>query len=210
MTNAIEKLAEAFIKFPGIGPRQAKRFVYFLLSQDEGYIKNILSDIKELRTDVSQCDECFRFFVNQRSDLKGSRRSDLGVKCDICIDPHIENDKLLIIEKDADLENIRKTNKYHGHYFVLGGLLPILEKEPESRIRINELRLRIKKMPKLKEVILALSSSSLGENTAEYLHLEISKFGHLEISTLGRGLSTGSELEYADNATLSSALESRK
>jgi len=213
MNNVIEKLTETFTKFPGIGPRQAKRFVYFLLSQDESYVKNLLTDIKELRSEVGQCPECFRFFV-QRSDLKGVRRSDLGVQCELCSDPNIENDKLLIVEKDADLENIRKTNKYHGRYFVLGGLLPILEKQPELRIRIYELRSRIKELPELKEVILALSANPVGENTAEYLHQELAKFppptGGIKISSLGRGISTGSELEYADSATLTSALESRR
>ncbi|HEY4483167.1 MAG TPA: recombination mediator RecR [Candidatus Paceibacterota bacterium] len=197
MNNVIEKLTEAFTKFPGIGPRQAKRFVYFLLSQDGGKIKQFVENIKELRENVSQCPECFRYFIGKKS-------------CTICADPNIENDKLLIIEKDADLENIRKTNKYHGRYFVLGGLLPILEKEPESRIRILELRSRIKALPELKEVILALSANPVGENTSEYLHQELAKFANVKISSLGRGISTGSELEYADSATLSSALESRR
>jgi len=196
-SNIIDKSSEAFTKFPGIGPRQAKRFVYYLLSQDSGEIKQFVENIKELRENVSQCPECFRYFIGKKN-------------CQICADPNIENDKLLIVEKDADLENIRKTNKYHGRYFVLGGLLPILEKEPESRIRILELRSRIKALPELKEVILALSANPVGENTAEYLHQELAKFPSIKMSSLGRGISTGSELEYADSATLSSALESRR
>lgn len=210
MSSVIDKSTELFAKFPGIGPRQARRFVYFLLSQDESYIKNFLTSIKELRNEVNQCPECFRFFVSQRPDLEKSQRSGLGVRCDICADPHIEKDKLLIVEKDADLENIRKTNKYRGRYFVLGGLVPILEKDPDSRIRIQDLRARLKSSPEIREIILALSANPTGENTAEYLHVQISKFPNIKISSLGRGLSTGSELEYADSSTLASALENRK
>jgi len=196
VSDVIAKLGELFREFPGIGPRQARRFVYFLLRQDASYIKNMLEQITELRESVSECESCFRFYI--------------GKVCNLCTDKNVNSSILLVVEKDIDLENVRKTGKFNGKFFVLGGLLPILEKNPESRIRINELRLRLEKDKKIREVILALSVNPVGDNTVEFLKLEISKFKHLKISTLGRGLSTGTELEYSDSATLSAALESRK
>lgn len=117
---------------------------------------------------------------------------------------------MLIVEKDVDLENVRKSGAHKGYYFVLGGLLPILEENPDSRIRIGDLRERLTKDTKIKEVILALTTNSLGDNTSDYLRTEISKLGRrIKISTLGRGLSTGAELEYSDHNTLSHALKNR-
>ena len=196
MSDVIAKLTELFMQFPGIGPRQARRFVYFLLRQDRTYIKNLIENIDELKSEVSECPFCFRYYI--------------GKACSLCADESSDKKILLVVEKDTDLENVRKTGKYMGQYFVLGGLLPILEKNPESRIRINELRKRLEDDRNIREVILALSANPIGDNTAEYLNIEISKYRNIKVSTLGRGLSTGTELEYSDAATLSAALESRK
>jgi len=203
MTNVIEKLGELFREFPGIGPRQARRFVYFLLRQDESYIKNLVESVGELRESVRECESCFRFFIPQRSVRL--ERSDL---CDLCADKHADKSVLLIVEKDVDLDNVRKTGKYHGQYFILGGLLPILEKKPESCIRISELRERLKSDKDIREVILAISANPVGDNTVDYLREELSKF-KIKVSVLGRGLSTGTELEYSDSSTLSHAIENR-
>ncbi|MEK7535800.1 MAG: toprim domain-containing protein [Patescibacteria group bacterium] len=198
MSNIIDKLGELFREFPGIGPRQARRFVYFLLRQDSSYVKNLVESVGELRESVSECKSCYRFFIG-KSEL-----------CQICTDPNSDKSILLVVEKDIDLENVRKTGKYLGQYFVLGGLLPILEKNPESRIRIHELKERLKTDKEIREVILAISTNPIGDNTVDYLRNEILKFRNLDISTLGRGLSTGTELEYSDSTTLSYALENRR
>lgn len=201
MSDIIDKLTEMFMQFPGIGPRQAKRFVYFLLRQDAAYAKALIESIDELREDVTQCKYCFRYYIGKNK------------VCDLCADPNREQDTLLVVEKDIDLENVRKTGKFHGQYFVLGGLLPILEKNPESRIRISELRARLTKDKNLKEVILAISANAIGDNTVEFLQQQIKNLPagrQVKVSTLGRGLSTGTELEYSDSDTLSAALESRK
>ncbi|HEY9583212.1 MAG TPA: toprim domain-containing protein [Candidatus Paceibacterota bacterium] len=205
MSDIISQLTELFMQFPGIGPRQARRFVYFLLRQDSIYIKTLLEQIKELRESVNECKSCFRFFLSKGFELENRKST-----CELCSDIHADKSILLIIEKDVDLENVRKTGKFRGQYFVLGGLLPILEKQPESRIRINELRRRLEKDKDIKEVILALSANPMGDNTIDYLRLEISKYLNIIISTLGRGLSTGTELEYSDSSTLSHALENRR
>ncbi len=111
----------------------------------------------------------------------------------------------MIVQRDVDLEAVEKSGSYSGYYFVLGGVVPILEKEPEKKIRITKLESRIKKgKDKIKEVILAMNANQDGEHTAEYLREHIGN--SYVISMLGRGLSTGAELEYADPETLKNAL----
>ena len=134
--------------------------------------------------------------------------------CDICLDPNTDTTSILLVEKDMDLENIRKANTYHGLYFVLGGLLPILEENPSKKIRIKELLGIITERLKtgFKEIIIAVSANPEGENTTAYIlkTLEpISKKEGFKVSVLGRGISTGTELEYSDSDTIESALKNR-
>jgi recombination protein RecR len=121
----------------------------------------------------------------------------------------------MVVEKDIDLDNIEKSGVYNGIYFVLGGTIQIFEKHPGELIRSKKLLEIVKKRAEkesLKEIILALSLTTDGENTMRYLSslLEpIAKQYHLRISTLGRGLSTGIELEYSDVDTIKNALQNR-
>jgi recombination protein RecR len=121
----------------------------------------------------------------------------------------------MIVAKDVDLDAIEKSRVYDGHYFVLGGSLPLFDKELESKIRSKELLRRIESGVKtgLKEIILALSLNAEGEHTRESVESLLSplvnKHG-IEIYTLGRGLSTGTELEYSDSETIKNALLSKK
>ncbi|MCX6703574.1 MAG: toprim domain-containing protein [Candidatus Zambryskibacteria bacterium] len=120
----------------------------------------------------------------------------------------------MIVSRDVDFENIEKTKAFGGYYFVLGGNLPILEKNPETKIRQNELLSCIeKRTPEgLSEIIVALDYNPEGEHTREHIENLIRKepqFSTIKISHLGRGLSTGSELEYTDHDTIKNALRSR-
>lgn len=203
MNNAIQNLTEIFKKFPGIGPKQAKRFVYFLLSQNSGSLDRLIKNINELKEKIAQCPECFRYFP----------REDRGDKiCDLCSDKSRDKSQLMVIEKDVDLDNIKRSGNYKGRFFVLGGLLPILEKNPNDRIRINQLLEAIKTKPELKEIIIAVSSTTEGDNTADFLKEVLAPLTtehNIKISTLGRGMSTGAELEYIDSDTIKNALENR-
>ena len=202
--NIIEKLTTMFIRFPGIGPRQSRRFVYFLLKQDQSSLNNLAQAIKDLSKNTAQCPDCFRFFTRQSSDEKSL--------CEICLDPDRHTDQLMIIEKDTDLEVVRKADSYDGRFFILGGLLPILEKEPEKKIRLKEL-MNYLENKKPKEVILALSVNPEGDHTAEFIKNTLAPlFKKLEtkLTVLGRGLSTGIELEYSDTDTLTNALKNRQ
>jgi recombination protein RecR len=118
----------------------------------------------------------------------------------------------MIVQRDIDLESVEKNGGYNGIYFVLGGTVPILEKEPEKRIRVKELIEFIsKKSSELKEVILGTSANPEGENTADFIRKTLMPLlkKSVIISMLGKGLSTGTELEYTDPETLKNALKNR-
>ena len=203
--DTIEKLTEVFKEFPGIGERQAKRFVYFLMSRNPAYTENMSLLIKDLKREISQCKDCFRFFI----------RKDTEKICDICANPHTDSATLMVIEKDSDLESVRKSRTYHGKYFVLGGLVPIVEKNTNNMVRINELVNQIKNQAKngLEEIILAFSLNPQGDHTDLYVRNQIKDITdthNIKISSLGRGLSTGTELEYSDNETIKNALKNRQ
>jgi recombination protein RecR len=120
----------------------------------------------------------------------------------------------MIVSLDVDFENIEKTKFYNGYYFILGGTVPILEKNPENKIRQTDLLKTIEEKVKsgLNEIILALNYNPEGENTVTYLTeflKGITEKNNIKISTLGRGLSTGTELEYSDSDTIKNALKNR-
>lgn len=203
--DTIGKLTEIFSKFPGIGPKQAKRFVYFLLTRNSLFLEELAKLIMELKKGVHTCESCYRFFANNTHSKI----------CNICRDQNRNNEMLMIVERDADFENIERSGIYGGKYFILGGKVPILEKHPEQRVRASELVKIIDDRRKnygLKEIVLALSVNPDGENTEKYIRELLSPIASkhsIKISILGRGLSTGIELEYPDSETLKNAFKNR-
>ncbi len=196
--DSVHKLAEFFAEFPGIGPRQAKRFVYFLMTRNSSYLENLSQLILDIKKNIKICASCFRFYQDGKSSV-----------CPICNNKDRDIDQLMIVARDVDFESIEKSHVYNGLYFILGGTIPILEKEPEKKVRLKELREKITKSGP-KEIILSLNITADGENTADFIKEFINeKFPNIKISLLGRGLSTGSELEYVDKDTIKSALENR-
>ncbi|MBI2004750.1 recombination protein RecR [Patescibacteria group bacterium] len=203
--NPLERLTKNFERFPGIGPRQARRFVQFLLVQQGAYRTALADDIKRLGANSFQCKKCFRWSVKNGSS---------HAVCTICRDAHRETGLLCVVEKDADLDNVERSG-FKGLYFVLGGTIPLAAEEPEAHVRARECIMRIEEdgtKGVLKEVILGLSATTLGDHTRGFLQekiLPIAQALNFKITSLGRGLSTGSELEYADPDTIASALSSR-
>lgn len=196
--DSLQKLAEYFAEFPGIGPRQAKRFVYFLLTRNTNHLEDISRLILEIKKNVKICSSCFRFFPDGKSAL-----------CPICSNSNRAQDQLMIVARDVDFESIEKSHVYNGLYFILGGTIPILEKEPERKVRLKELKEKISK-GNFKEIILSLNITADGENTAEYIREFIkNNWSDIKVTVLGRGLSTGSELEYVDSETIKNALQNR-
>lgn len=202
MNDPITKLANYFRDFPGIGERQSKRFVYYLLTKDKNFLEEMANAVMNVKDGVHECISCHRFFAGN------------SPVCSICNDDHIDHTSLLVIEKDADLESIRKSKNYNGNYFVLGGSIPILEKNPEQKVRINELKNRVEILVKdgLEEIILAFSLTPTGTHTDEIVRSFLNKFcseHNIKLQSLGRGLSTGTELEYSDSETIKYALKNR-
>lgn len=202
--DPINKLTEYFKEFPGIGERQAKRFVYFLLHKNPIYVKELGDKILDIKNTIHQCPSCFLFFQSQKDQL-----------CDTCSNGKTDKTSLLVVEKDADYENIKRSKNYNGMYFILGGLVPIVSKDTPNYVRTKELLRNIEiqyKESGLKEIIIALSLNPQGEHTDMYLREILTplqdKF-KLNIVSLGRGLSTGTELEYSDSETIKNALRNR-
>lgn len=196
MMESIDELARMFERFPGIGPRQAKRFVYFLLSAPANDRTRLAELIATVARSVSQCADCRRFWNGN------------GECCQYCTDPNRDDGTLLVVEKDQDLLAIERSGSFKGRYFVLGGALTLSGK---GVIRERDLLSRVERSgEKLQEIVLALSATSEGEHTSEHLRALLQPLRpHVKLTILGRGLSTGSELEYADQRTLAAALQNR-
>src|SRR3989338_7758093 len=202
MTDSIDRLTSLFQKFPGIGPRQAQRFVHYLLRSSPALRREIVDALQSLGGSVKQCSQCMRF---SSSDAKF---------CSMCSNRERDPKYLAVVASDADIAAMERGGSYRGFYFVLGGTVSLVsEKTNNLRIKqlLDSIRSRIEKG--LEEVILAFPANPEGDATAtqvrEKLMMEIVS-PSLVITALGRGLSTGSELEYADSETIKSALESRR
>ena len=196
--DRVDELARAFERFPGIGPRQAKRFVYHLLASNAGDRSRLADLIQAIGGSVKQCAECRRFW------------SGAGELCPYCADPSRNDAQLMLVERDQDLLAMERAGTYRGRYFVLGGVLTLSGK---GAIRERELIERVERRSNagLEEIILALSATSEGEHTSEHIRSLLQPLrGHIRLFELGRGLATGSELEYADKETLSAAFTNRK
>lgn len=200
-----DKLIALFIKFPGIGPRQAERFVYFLLRSHPSLIEELITHLRALKGAVALCESCYGYFE------KGSTHKNL---CETCSRSNADESLLMVVAKDVDMETVKKAEKYEGRYFILGGLLPLMEKQ-KNELRINELCSRVKERAEkgvLQEIILALSANPEGDHTTHELQKHLAPYiqaHNIKITTLGRGLSTGTELEYSDAETIKHAMENR-
>jgi len=193
----IQKLIDLFSKFPTVGPRVASRFVFYLMGKKEEEVNELLAAISSLKRNVKLCSFCFNPFEGE-SEL-----------CPICSDPRRDKSLLCIISNETDLSAIEKTKKYNGLYFIFGGTVSTLKKADIEKLRVKELGERVKNHPEIQEIIVAIDPTTEGEATALYLERFLKPFNK-KITRLGRGLPVGAELEYADEETLSSALESRK
>ena len=216
--DPLNKLIQYFSEFPGIGPRQARRFAYFLMAKNPAYVDELSRLMTEVKKSVFTCTSCFRFFTSKNV----LRESQPPLLCPICSDKSRDRSLLMVVARDVDLEAVEKSGIYSGLYFVLGGTIPILDSAPEHRVRLNELLDTISSR-RPAEIILSLNANPEGEHTEEVLRARIQAAVHEElassqsaehttygkVSVLGRGLSTGTELEYSDADTIRNALKNR-
>jgi recombination protein RecR len=200
MPRSIEELTDLIAELPGIGPRQARRIVQYFLRADQTFKKKLADRLLTLNAGVSQCRMCFRF-----------DEVDTHSECPLCADPGRDQSTVLVVEKDVDVEGIESAGMYRGMYFVLGSLMPLTKQRRSSLSpRILELLASLKKRPGLKEVVLAFATTPEGDYTARELKRNFAEtYPDLKVSFLGRGLSLGAEIEYADHETLRSAFQGR-
>ncbi len=201
-SSIIEKLITLFSRFPGIGPRTATRFAFYCLNVRKEELEDLINTLKLLKDNVRLCSFCFKAVEGEKE------------LCNICSNVRREKEMICVVEKETDLLSIEKTGEYNGIYFILGGTVSPLRKKDLKSIRIEELKERVinyKKfnLPKIREVIIATNQNTEGEATAVFVARILSSL-NIRYTRLGRGLSTGSELEYADDETLSFALKGRK
>ena len=194
--DTIQRLIALFERFPGIGPRQAERFVQYLLRSSPAIRRELADAMLSLGSAVKQCSECTRYFG-------GESRT-----CTLCSDARRDSTILAIVASDADLVALEKSGTYRGKYFVLGGTISLASEQIDG-LRAKQLLARITR-DSFAEIILAFPANPEGDATATRIREEIQAAGFAgRTTTLGRGLSTGSELEYADPDTIRHALDSR-
>ena len=192
--RSIEDLARLVAEFPGIGPRQARRIVQFLLSKNAAYREDLAQSITAAAASARQCAQCFRF-----DDLSTN-----GL-CHICADQSREN-ALMVVEKDVDIEGVEVSGAYHGRYFVLGGLMSMTKKN--TRLRDVELMARVAQNNI--EDVLPFHDSRGRLYRAQTGKTISQKSPDIKTTFLGKSIcSVGAEIEYADSETLRSALKNR-
>lgn len=190
--KAIQNLIEKLSALPSVGPKTAERYAFYLLRQSDSNLNSLAEAIKELKAKTTVCASC-----------QATTESN---PCIICSSTERLNDILCLVENTQDLLAIEATGQFTGKYFVLGGLINTINDIKPEDLNIDKLVKWIK-ADKIKEIILALNFTLEGETTSLYLNKLLRD--HVKITHLAKGLPAGSDLEYADETTLSSALKYR-
>lgn len=192
---ALEQLIEAFGVLPGVGPRTAERYAYYLLKADPATAHQLAEEIGNLKQGVDYCKKTFALIE------AGKQYSDLYT------DPARDKQLVAVVADPFDIVALEKTGQFKGTYHVLGGLVSPIDGIGPDQLRIRELIERIEE-DAVAELILATNASVEGESTALYIQQQIGN-RHVRITRLARGLPVGVDLEYADQITLGRALEGR-
>ncbi len=196
LPEALEELIEAIGALPGVGPRSAERFAYFLLKGDNQTAKKLSLALDNLHDGVGLCQKTFALV---EKDQKLSP---------LYSDPARDKKVVAVVAEPFDIMALEKTNQFSGTYHVLGGLVSPIDDIGPDQLRIKELVKRIDD-DKVREIILATNASVEGESTALYIQQQIGN-RKVKITRLARGLPIGVDLEYADQITLSRALSDRQ
>jgi recombination protein RecR len=192
-SDAIGRLVQEFAKLPGIGPKSAQRIVFHLLRSPEEKSRSLADALLSLKQKVTLCSMCCN--VTEADP------------CPICRNGQREMSQVCIVEQPQDILALEHTGIYKGLYHVLHGAISPTEGIGADNIRIRELLVRLQNNT-VKEVILATNTNIEGEQTAMYLSRVITPLG-IRVTRLARGLPFGTELEYADDVTLTRAFEGR-
>jgi len=196
LPGSVQKLIEEFSKLPGIGPKTASRLTFYLLNRPQEEVEHFGQILGGLKKGLQYCQNCFNITEDS--------------PCVICADPRRDQTKVMVVEEPLDIVALERTG-YQGHYHVLGGVISPIEGIGPENLRIAEILTKTKK-GEVQEVILATDPSLEGEATAMYLAREIQKLNlpKVKVTRIARGLPVGGDLEYADEITLTRALEGRR
>ena len=192
--ESLSKLIESFKKYPGIGPKSAERLAFYTIQKlSKEDVQEFSNNLIEVITNIKKCNNCGMI-------------TDKDI-CDVCSDSDREN-KLLIVESTKDAMAFEKTNNYNGKYHILNGVISPLNGIGAEELNLDYLIERVNK-ENINEVIIATSSTIDGEMTAMYIKKMLEEI-KVKVYRIGYGLPVGADIEYADDITLTKALESKK
>jgi recombination protein RecR len=194
LPEAVIQLVAALGRLPGIGPRSAERLALHLVQSESGFVRQLADALVAARERVSNCERCGALTESQ--------------PCPICADDRREGALLCVVERPLDILSLEKSGTFRGRYHSLGGKLSPLNGVGPEDLNLAELERRVP-AEGVKEVILALSSDVEGDATSHYLAKRLAASG-VRVSRIAQGLPAGSGLEFADELTLSRALEGRR
>jgi recombination protein RecR len=190
-SEAVERAIHELSKLPGVGRKSAQRHVFYLIKTSQDEVDALSQALLDLKSKVRHCTVCFNI---TESD-----------PCNICTNEDRDQTTICVVEEANDVVALERTFEYKGLYHVLGGVLSPLDGIGPDNLRIRELMTRLEST---QEVIIATNPNTEGEATAIYLSKLIKPF-NIKLSRIARGLPVGADLEYADEVTLSRALEGR-
>jgi len=199
LPKAITDLINLLGRLPGIGPKSATRLAFYLLNTPESFVAQISNDLIRLKQEIKICQNCFS--VTEKE------------VCDICTDTSRVKYQICVVERAIDVMAIENVGSFRGQYHVLGGVVNPLNHVGPDDLKIEELLERVSKLANEEkiEVILATNPTMEGEATALYINKKLEGLGfvNLKVTRIGSGLPMGADLEFADQATLSRAMEGR-
>lgn len=198
LPKPLENLIEELGRLPGVGPRTAERYAFFILKQDTKANQVLADSISSLNQNIKICPKTFMLIANNEHESS------------LYLDSARDRSLVAVVEDPLDVVALEKTGSYQGTYHIIGGVLSPIDGVGPEQLHIEELINRIKE-DKVKEVILATNASIEGESTALYINKLLQKeFSNIKITRLARGLPAGVDLEYADQTTLTRAIEERQ
>ncbi len=195
MSKLLQDVVGELSKLPGVGRRTALRLAIHILRMERESVAEMTESIDRFRNDVKYCAEC-----NNLSDEE---------VCPICLDDERDRTTICVVEQVADVLSIENTHQYKGLYHVLGGVISPMQGISPSDLKIDLLTERIARGG-VKEVILAISTSVVGETTLFYLMNRLRQFPGVKVTSIARGIGFGDELEYVDELTITHALRNRR
>ncbi|EKD32779.1 MAG: hypothetical protein ACD_76C00149G0010 [uncultured bacterium] len=191
----IANLMASLSRLPGVGPKTALRYVFFLLHQSKAELETLKRNIDALAKEIKNCETCNTYTHGENV-------------CSICSDSKRNPSILCVVSESRDIATIESAGAYNGKFFVLGGVINPIEGMTPDLLHTNKLKFHLESRPEISEVILAFNPDIQGETTMMYLSNFLKPLSR-KITRLARGLPLGADIEFADEITLGSAISNR-